>query len=350
VTLPAAKKAAKSNGGGGGAKTLKDTLRDASIAHLRTSAAASLKSKNKRQNEPAAAGAAAAKEDAAVVAMLSSTAADVERAEIDAAAEAKVDTVSAVMPAVPAVTNEDSKATKKAEKEDTFDAELSALIQEWPQHVPLLNFVLSHREAEWQQIQQTSDAAPSKQKADQEAAARADVLAAAEAVIAGVDSAAVAQHFGQREPADATPAFKKTRGDMKDRRAALRDAHLAKCDVLGAAIALAPPAEKAGMAEKALEAAVEELQLWVDPKRARHVLFLARRAKMAGRFAVEFGHVEALLKMEAAGKCPKKDVSLTRKQLCELRIGALENLGWDAWAKLMKDRLLVDYPASYPAF
>jgi tripeptidyl-peptidase-2 len=155
----------------------------------------------------------------------------------------------------------------------------------------------------------------------------ADVMAAADAVIARIDAAAVAAALGVEADLE-DPAQKKAREETEERKGELVEALRARCEAL-----------LKREDDTAFDAAYRELDRWSDTSEKDSVKLLVAHERKRNRAAVALAALNEHI-----------DDADPDRELYELRASLFEDLGWDAWAAHERQWLRLRFPADYPAF
>ncbi len=163
------------------------------------------------------------------------------------------------------------------------------------------------------------------------------VVAAADRVVAAIDTRALAEHFGTNIDPDDTEAAK-LRKEMDERKAALCTAlHLKARALYDLAGKEEPGSDARATADTAFEAAFGELEKWTDTTADDYVALHIDRLTRIGRPGQA---LKLLNKRIADGKPDRK--------LFEQRITLFEKLGWEHWQRYEQAWLLIRFPRDYP--
>jgi tripeptidyl-peptidase-2 len=222
-----------------------------------------------------------------------------------------------------------------AEHRELFDRIAAEVLAEYPNHLPVL-------------VEQLKRADGKQRKENLRA-----VVEAADRVIAQIDQAALAAHYGVKlDPDDQTAA--RVRKEMDRQKAALVDALYRKAralyDLAVSGSSIAPesvpspgPTEGTSVigdgAWTAFEAAFGELQKWTDTTGDEYLWLHIDRAVHRGRL----GEALRLLNRKIADSKPDKELFTKRIEL-------LEKLGWSHWQRYEEKWLLLRFPPAYPPF
>ncbi len=168
------------------------------------------------------------------------------------------------------------------------------------------------------------------------------IVAAADAVIAPIDSAKLAAHFGVRVDTD-DPKATSEREKMTKLRDTLVDALYRKGRALGymdlpEVLEKRPIKDKAAH-DKAFEANFAELRRWVDTAEASYYLLHARRERRMGRP----GRALDALNKHLPWQPPSAEQAAKRGEL-------YEELGWKHWAAYERQWQMIRFPAEYERF
>jgi tripeptidyl-peptidase-2 len=204
------------------------------------------------------------------------------------------------------------------EQTEEFEALAAEILSEWPGHLPVL-------------VAQLKRVDQDKGKGDAQM-----IVAAAERVIAEIDTLELAAHFGVGVDED-DPAAKKLREEMKETREALREVLFRKARAL---CEVARENEGDEAAREAFETAFTDLERWGDPKSDEVFDLKLGREKLRGRLGVALGMLTERIEDEEK---PDRD-------LLERRIALLEELGWPHWAESEQRWLLLKFPAGEIVF
>eukprot|EP00698_Gefionella_okellyi_P021016 TRINITY_DN6698_c0_g1_i1.p1 TRINITY_DN6698_c0_g1~~TRINITY_DN6698_c0_g1_i1.p1 ORF type:complete len:1274 (-),score=325.43 TRINITY_DN6698_c0_g1_i1:47-3868(-) len=189
-----------------------------------------------------------------------------------------------------------------------YDKLAAELRDTWSNHMPLLQDLL---------LRNSDDAT----------VPRTVVVEAANAVLAQIDTHAIAAHFGMRAPTN-DPAWTRANTDMEKQRNILTDAlyrrGIAQLD----------------LRDTSVEQTVTELARWVDVTESKWILLYVGAERLAQRPGLA---LKALNKQFAAGTNP------TRK-LQDIRMSLLQDLQWTLWRDYDAKQVLVRWPAAYPLF
>jgi tripeptidyl-peptidase-2 len=156
------------------------------------------------------------------------------------------------------------------------------------------------------------------------------ILAAADEVIARVDTTALAAWFGVQADDD-DPAVKKESKEKKETRDALRDALLRRARALEVAAGEKPDDEERAAAA---DGAWDRLQRWADMDSDEIGDLELMRAERQGRLGTALELVNG--RLDDAEK-PDEDLRKTRLEV-------LEQLGWTHWVENERRALVVDFP------
>ncbi|CAL8469996.1 g9538 [Coccomyxa elongata] len=214
-----------------------------------------------------------------------------------------------------------------------FDTDL---LKEHPKHLPLLSARLASIKSVSPELH------PKKFE---------EVVAAADEVIAAIDTTALAKHLARKTPEEGPGAAAKKK-EAEEQKTALLDALEKKANALLELQPTAPekttsaagPEEQASASEvpaDSFEAAILELQTWADTTEETYALLHAKRLARKGRFA---GALKALEKSASPeDKPPAKEVLLYREEL-------FQKLGWQHWALQEESRIKECFPSAYALF
>ncbi|MFT4691916.1 MAG: tripeptidyl-peptidase-2 [Limisphaerales bacterium] len=221
-----------------------------------------------------------------------------------------------------------------------FDRVSKELLQEWPDHLPVLIHQLK--------------------RLDQDSTRKkhlGDVIAAADRVIGQIDTKALREHYGANlDPDDEAAA--KVRKEMDRQKPILADALYLK----GRAIAYAedmilrvkeaakvpadqkPKAETAEVPPKlerrAFEKNFRELGKWVNTTDDAYVLLHIRHDRRQRRFASGLKLLEARM----------AKMALPDKKYLDKRVKILDSLGWKDWVAYEKKWNILRFPKAYQPF
>jgi len=169
------------------------------------------------------------------------------------------------------------------------------------------------------------------------------VVAAADRVIAQIDTAKLAAHYGVKlDPDDEAAA--KVRAELDRQKAALTEALSRKARaLLDQALQARPTTARADIttkpADEPFEQAFAELAKWVDTTADDYLLLHIDRERYYGRL----GEALKLLNKKLADVKPDKKLYTKRAAL-------LGELGWTHWQQYDEKWLLLRFPATYPPF
>jgi tripeptidyl-peptidase-2 len=217
---------------------------------------------------------------------------------------------------------------KKLSSEETaaqFHVLAGKLLEEYPAHLPVLVAVLHRRD----------DVKHRKQRL-------ADVVEAADAVLALIDTPKLALHFGTKVNPDDEDAVA-MRQQMDTTREILVDTLYRKGRALGY-MELPDVIEKHPVADpkshdKAFEANFAELRKWVDTTDQKYFLLHVRRESRKGRY----GNALKLLNEQIPTSAPNFMYIKKRRDL-------YEKLGWKHCWDYEKRWLVIRFPQDYEAF
>ncbi|MEL6497332.1 MAG: S8 family serine peptidase [Planctomycetota bacterium] len=179
-----------------------------------------------------------------------------------------------------------------------------------------------------------ADAEPAEEEPAPEPVTPEDVIAAAQAVIAAIDTDALAAYNGVNHDKDADDFDEDLADEMAKQKDALTEALtlivMTKIDILE------DESGEDGVA--AVEDAIADLERWGSLDDDDQGTVDMALAKAEGRLGDALAMVNAKIDDE-----PTRD-------LREQRIELLEELGWTVWANLERDRLIGDMPKFDPVF
>lgn len=181
---------------------------------------------------------------------------------------------------------------------------------------------------------------------DERKARLASVVEAANAVLARIETTALAAGLGRRTNPEDSEAAALSK-ELNEKKSVLIDALYRKGRALawmelpneGEADEITEPPFESDTIEKLFEANYAELIRWIDPEDARVILLTIRREWRQERL----GEALRLLQLEI-GRQP------TSRKLLEKRIRLLDELGWEQLAERERMRLLLAYPTGYALF
>ncbi|RMZ56485.1 hypothetical protein APUTEX25_001332, partial [Auxenochlorella protothecoides] len=165
-----------------------------------------------------------------------------------------------------------------------------------------------------------------------------DRVAAADAVIAAIDTTKLAVYLAQKSP-ETGPDKDSRKKDFELQRDAIIQALASKAS----ALLTKYPEVPAETETDEFEAAFVELQKWVDTSaEGTHANLNAQRLARKGQLALAY---RALDKALADDKLASK-----HKGMLETRVKLLKQLGWSHWEAAAKARLEISFPATFPLF
>lgn len=168
------------------------------------------------------------------------------------------------------------------------------------------------------------------------------VVEAADAVLAEIDTAALAAHYGTNVNPEDSDA-KAARQEMDEKRKILVDALYRKGRALGYMelpdVIAEHPIEDPEAHDRAFEANFAELRKWVDTTEKDYVLLHVRRERRRGRF----GTALELLNRHAESSAPNYWYVKKRRDI-------FEKLGWTHAFENEQKRLLIRFPKDYESF
>jgi len=183
--------------------------------------------------------------------------------------------------------------------------------------------------------------AAAKPKAQRDADMLRGVVAAANEVLAAVDTTELAVYLARKSPEEGPGAAQK-KTDMDERKGAVAEALAAKC---GALLDLQTAADAAASSPDVgadFEAAFAELRRWVDPAAdPTHAVLLSQREAAAGWPA---------LALRALDKVAAPEDKPAAREVLEQRAALFERLGWAHWARTERTRINHAFPPAYPPF
>lgn len=222
------------------------------------------------------------------------------------------------------------------DKEEAYEELFAELLEEWPEHLPLLFERLKQAETR-------RDENP------------AGVIAAADAIVALIDQDALAQHYGRRlDPEDKEAA--KTRAEMDQSKQQLLEALAAKLKAAHAwESALAKDEEAARLADLSrslaelwevdpiyptFEEVLDEIEVWEDPTAGtKYTEMFLEREQRIGRLAKTHELLEKLISEKPFDK-----------KLRQRQRDLIRELGWDRWGGYLDRWLLIRFPDDYAPF
>ncbi|MBW3543017.1 MAG: tripeptidyl peptidase II, partial [Planctomycetes bacterium] len=217
------------------------------------------------------------------------------------------------------------KTLSKDDQAAQFDKLAEEILEDHPQHLPVLVARLHRLDSE-----------------DQREERLPEIVAAADAVIAAVKPEELATHYGTRIDEN-DPEAVKERKALDERREILIDALYRKGRGLGymelpEVVKKRPIADPAAH-DKAFEDTFGELSRWVDPEDREYFLLTVRRERRKERF----GRALELLNRHIPDAPPNRWYIKKRRDV-------FEALKWPHWRELEQSRLLGRFPKDYEPF
>ncbi|EQC32461.1 hypothetical protein SDRG_09788 [Saprolegnia diclina VS20] len=198
----------------------------------------------------------------------------------------------------------------KLQGKDTFLDRWTVLNETYPTHLPLLQARLHHYKHD----------------------AHAEVVEAADAVLAAIDADALAAHYGLKLlPNDAAAA--KVRKTKDAEKAALVDALSRKARALGAA---------GGVDD--FQAVFTALQQWADVSEAAHV-----HASLLHHAAHPGLALQRLQKLDALA-IDEREKHFSQRELYKARLALYTSLGWEHYATYAANWQVLNAPADFALF
>lgn len=227
------------------------------------------------------------------------------------------------------------KKLKDLGGKETFDAIYTVAKEKYPDHLPVLQAYLKH-----------VDTASNREKQ------QADIVAAADAVIAMINADQLATHFGTNSDKDDVQAAK-LRKEMTTQKEALIDALARKARAIGSAKkvestdAAESQTKESGedTFEDTFDSVLKELKKW-DTVDATNHLHLSLEADVRAK---RYGSVLKSVKAAVEKSGNSSDAEL-KKELKKYKAEAYVGLGWAHAANENKNWELLDAPAGYPLF
>jgi len=212
------------------------------------------------------------------------------------------------------------------EKESAYSDLLAELKTEFSSHLPLLLSALKKLDG---------------LDKDKRRSKLPEIVIAADAVVAAIDTTALACFLAQKCPEEGEGAEKKKK-EMSEQKSALVEALEKKLT------ALLDMGEASGDQECStapedgdVEKAFRELRKWVDTTEVAYAQLHARYEARAGRYGEA---VKALDKIIASDDKP------TPREVFEMKIDCFKALGWTHWEARERATLHVNYPPDYALF
>eukprot|EP00931_Biecheleriopsis_adriatica_P051346 TRINITY_DN29771_c0_g1_i1.p1 TRINITY_DN29771_c0_g1~~TRINITY_DN29771_c0_g1_i1.p1 ORF type:complete len:1260 (+),score=292.17 TRINITY_DN29771_c0_g1_i1:143-3781(+) len=212
------------------------------------------------------------------------------------------------------------ESLRKLATQAEHKALLAELLAAHPKHLPL------HLE----RLAALEEVKDPKASEDAVLSRLADVVSAADELLASVDLNALAAQRGRRVDQEDKKAVQAAKECDKEHDAVVRA-------LTSKVLALAKQTEKTGTGAEKVAAAYKELSQWVDVTEAKHARVTALYEKALQNLGLALA---ALNKQMGEEKAPTAEVLQERAEL-------LEALGWKAWADQERLGLIVNFPKSF---